>query len=113
VKRGNLTAFNLQQTSPVSVIEPLLCEFCIRLAKMGNPFTRETVIELANDLVKETKIATKISDCKQLQKLKDVAVLGVAWYRGFMHHYSSKLVNKEEYKYKRYKEKYMGEERTL
>ncbi len=33
---------------------------------MGNLPTSDTVVELANDLVKETEIATKISDCKQL-----------------------------------------------
>ncbi len=49
---------------------------------MGNPLTRDFIIELANDLVKETEIATKISDCKQLHKLKVVAVLGVARYWG-------------------------------
>jgi hypothetical protein len=73
VKRGNITAFNTQQASPVSEIEPILCEFCIQLAKM------------------ETKIANKISVCKQLWKLADVDVLGIAWYRGFMHCYKSKI----------------------
>jgi phosphate starvation-inducible protein PhoH len=51
VKRGNILGYNPQQLSPMHDIEPLIFEFCVRLAKMGKPLTKTTVIELANSLV--------------------------------------------------------------
>jgi len=41
--------------SPIHDVEPTLCDFCIRLGKMGNPLTKTTIIELANDLIAETE----------------------------------------------------------
>jgi hypothetical protein len=77
--------------SPIHDVEPTLCDFCIRLGKMGNPLTKTTIIELANDLIAETKYKEKIKDCKNLRKLDSVDKLGDAWYRGFMSRYSEKL----------------------
>jgi hypothetical protein len=43
IKRGNPEGFNEQQVSPVHELEHIISEFCIRLATMGHPPTRETV----------------------------------------------------------------------
>jgi hypothetical protein len=91
VSRGNLEAINLQQMSPISAVEPIICEFCIRLAKMGKPLTKTTVIELANDIVADTEYASKIADFKKLRKLNDSSQLGSAWYRGFISRYEHVL----------------------
>jgi hypothetical protein len=61
IKRGNPEAINFQQLSPVHELEPIIAEFCIRLAQIGHPLTRETVIKLANDLIKEMDFNKKIS----------------------------------------------------
>ena len=66
VKRCNLTAFNKNQQSPIFQIEPIICEFCIRLGKMGRPLTKTTVIELANDLVSGTELECEIINFKKL-----------------------------------------------
>jgi hypothetical protein len=55
IKRGNLGAENKNQISPLHDVEPLILEFCIRLAKMGRPLTKTTVLELANDLIAGTE----------------------------------------------------------
>ncbi len=41
VKRGNLAALNANQLSPISDIEPFICQFCICLGKMGSPLTKK------------------------------------------------------------------------
>jgi len=94
VNRGNLDAFNLNQVSPISDIEPIICEFCIRLGKMGKPLTKTTIIELANDIVADTEYASKIIECKKMRKLKDSSTLGAAWYHGFMHRFEDTLTRK-------------------
>jgi hypothetical protein len=58
---------------------------------MGNPLTKTTIIELANDLIAETEYQEKIKECKGLRKLNYTEKLGDAWYRGFMSRYSDKL----------------------
>ncbi len=91
VKRCNLTAFNKNQQSPIFQIEPIICEFCIRLGKMGRPLTKTTVIELANDLVSGTELECEIINFKKLRKLNCNQKLGDAWYRGFLSRHQDQL----------------------
>jgi hypothetical protein len=94
IKRGHPEAFNAQQVSPVHELEPITAEFCIWLARMDNPLTRETVMSLANDLIKESAFASKLSTFKEVWKLKNTETLGAAWYRGIMSHNATKLSRK-------------------
>ena len=94
IKRRNPEAINFQQVSPIHELEPMIAEFCIRLARMGHPLTRETVIALANDLIKETDYNKKVSMFKEVRKLKNIETLGAAWYRGFMSRNATKLTRK-------------------
>jgi hypothetical protein len=87
VKRGNPTAISESRLSPISELEPIISEFCIRLAKMGRPLTKTTVIELANDLISDTDSQSRIVKFKEERKLKNTEKLGDAWYRGFLHRY--------------------------
>jgi len=91
VKRGNLDAFNPNQLSPIHNVEPIICQFCIRLGKMGSPLTKTTIIELANDLVADTEYQEKIKECKVLRKLDSIEKLSDAWYRGFLNRFSAVL----------------------
>ena len=90
IKRGNLSAHNKNQVSPLHDVEPLILEFCIRLAKMGTPLTKTTVLELANDIVSGTEVEELVADCKKLRKLQGTK-LGTAWYRGFLKRYEDDL----------------------
>ncbi len=91
VKRGNLSAYNENQQSPILDIEPLICEFCICLGKMGRPLTKTTVIELANDLASGSDLEQKFIACKKIRKLNCVEKLGAAWYKGFLNRYKDVL----------------------
>ena len=91
VKRGNPTAISESRLSPISELEPIISEFCIRLAKMGRPLTKTTVIELANDLISDTDSQSRIVKFKEERKLKNTEKLGDAWYRGFLHRYEDVL----------------------
>jgi len=57
IKRGNLDAYN----APIHNVEPTICQFCIRLGKMGSPLTKTTIIELANDLLADTLFCARAS----------------------------------------------------
>jgi hypothetical protein len=39
VKRDNVTAYNPFEMPLIANIEPIICDFCIRLGKMGEPLT--------------------------------------------------------------------------
>jgi hypothetical protein len=77
--------------SPIHDVEPTLCDFCIHSGKMGNPLTKTTIIELANDLIAEAEYMEKIKDCKELRKLNSIEKLGDTWYQGFMSQFSEQL----------------------
>jgi len=94
VKRGNLTAYNPTETPPIAELEPMLCEICIRLGKMGQPLTKGTVIELANSMILKTEYQEKLQAAKRLRHLGDEGSLGNAWYRGFLSRHKSLLTTK-------------------
>lgn len=54
-KRGNATGKGKAHVSPVASMEPVLLDFCIKLARMGQPLDKEQVVTLANDLIKDTE----------------------------------------------------------
>ncbi len=58
-KRNNVTAYNPYKTPLLADVEPIICDFCIRLGKMGQPLTRSTVIELANSVINQTEYKGK------------------------------------------------------
>jgi hypothetical protein len=91
VKRGNPEAIVESRKSLISELEPIICEFCIRLAKMGRPLTKTTVIELANDLIMDTEFQSKVQQFKLDRKLNHLGKLGDAWYHGFLHRYEDVL----------------------
>jgi hypothetical protein len=83
IKGGNLTAYNKNQQSPITDIEPIIAEFCIHVGKMGSSVTKTTVIELANYIICRLEIEEEVFNCKKLRNLKSNKKLGTAWYRGF------------------------------
>ena len=91
VKRGNLEAFNPTEVSPVACLEPILCDICIRLGKMGRPLTKTTVIELANYLIGKTELQENVAAAKKLRHLEQETTLGTAWYRGFLNRHAAQL----------------------
>jgi Tc5 transposase DNA-binding domain len=84
VKRNNLIAFSHQKSSPVAEIEPVLVEWCLMLANMGNPLTRETMIKLANEIIDGTVHSHCLSEYKTKRKINNETCVGTQWYQGFI-----------------------------
>jgi hypothetical protein len=50
IKRGKPDAIKTYLIFPIADLELLIVEFCIRLAKIGDPLTKRPVIQLTNSL---------------------------------------------------------------
>jgi hypothetical protein len=61
-------------------IEPLIAEFCIHLARLGEPLTKTSVLTRANDLIQNTQALVDFKIKHKIELLK----LGLRWYQGFM-----------------------------
>ena len=91
VKRHNVSAYNPFETPLIAEVEPLICQFCIRLGKMGQPLTKKTIIEFANSIISKTEYQDKVEAAKKLRGLEDESKLGVRWYQGFLSRHASLL----------------------
>ncbi len=86
-----MSAYNPFETPLIAKVEPLICQFCIRLGKMGQPLTKKTIIEFANSIISKTEYQDKVEAAKKLRGLEDESKLGVRWYQGFLSHHASLL----------------------
>jgi hypothetical protein len=89
VKRNNLMGIPHQKTSPIEEIEPLLVEWCVKMAKIGHALTRRDVMELATELIEGTKFADELVKFKESRNIQTInkyerSQLKNGWYRGFM-----------------------------
>ena len=108
VGRNNLTGIAHQRTSPLSTIEPIIVEYCLRLANMGAPLSGDQVICLADSLISGTKIQESLIEFKKKRNLikrsasgtssgssnSGESVIGTAWYKGFMKRNACKVKSK-------------------
>jgi hypothetical protein len=51
VKRNNVLGVAHQQVSPLHEMEPLIIEWCMRMAKIEMALTKENVVELVMELI--------------------------------------------------------------
>jgi hypothetical protein len=90
LQRNNLNGIAHQKVLPLSAMEPLLVEWCIKMAKIGQALTKENVIGLATELIEGTEHADKLEAFKKKRKLRtkddagEKTILGDRWYEGFM-----------------------------
>jgi hypothetical protein len=59
VMHGNLDGLHPLCISPLFLIEHVIVEYCVMLAKMGSALTKEEVMQLTNDLIRDTVHAKK------------------------------------------------------
>lgn len=86
-KRGNVDGRGKGHVSPVEAMEPILVDFCIKLARMGQPLGKEQVLCLANDLIKGTESQERLVEYKKKHtsaSSEDSGTLGRRWYENFM-----------------------------
>ena len=70
VERNNLTGIAHQRTSPLSSVEPIIVDYCLRLANMGASLSREQIICLADSIIAGTKIQQSLINFKKKEPIK-------------------------------------------
>jgi hypothetical protein len=86
-----------QKVSPIKEIEPMILDWCIRLAKMGQALTRDQVVGLADEVISGTIHEQRLLEFKRKRGLskgnsnEDERLLGTAWYKGFMDRHKDKI----------------------
>lgn len=87
VRRNNLEGIHKRRIPIFNSIEPLMVQWCLKMAEIGQSLSRENVIELVNDLIKNTEFEQKylayLEECNQ-QHLTSNGIIGHSWYNKFM-----------------------------
>jgi hypothetical protein len=65
LRRNNVTGIHKQRTPVLKVLEPLIVAWCTKMAQIGMSMERENVIELVNDLIKDTDFETQFVEYKR------------------------------------------------
>jgi hypothetical protein len=86
VIKGNLDCAHPLCISPLFLIENVIVEYCILLARMGSALTKEEVMQLTNDLIKDTVHVKKLKAYKISRNLTydEDNLVGEGWYHGFL-----------------------------
>jgi hypothetical protein len=69
-QRNNITGIAHQRQSPLIEIEPMLAEWCHKMAKKGMALTKTNVLELAKEIISGSIHALKLETFKKKRKLK-------------------------------------------
>jgi hypothetical protein len=101
ILRNNVHADVELSLSPLKNVEPILVEYCIRLARIGNALNKDQVISLAEDVIHGTSIANDLAKFKTARKIKDIyhqsidnqqrVIVGEGWYNNFMKRNKDKI----------------------
>jgi hypothetical protein len=94
ILRNNVNADVESSLSPLKNVEPIIVEYCVRLARIGNALNKDQVISLAEDVIHGTSIANDLAKFKSDRKIKDIyhhsidnqqrVIVGEGWYNNFM-----------------------------
>jgi hypothetical protein len=100
-KRDNLLGVAWQRTSPLELVEPLLVQYCCKLANIGSPLCKEQVIGLMESLIYKSIHYDNLVEFKKRLKLHVPMLddegdrsnlLGRRWYDGFLKRNSDKII---------------------
>jgi hypothetical protein len=84
IKSKNATGVAMQRSSPLLQVEPIILDWVLRLAEMGNPLTKCGIIELANEVIQDTIHSNRLSEFKKSRKIENENKVGAGWYKGFI-----------------------------
>jgi hypothetical protein len=91
----NLTAYCPQKVSPITEVEPLIINCCIRLSKMGESLTKFEVMEVANEIQIYTVHAERLKEFCEKRNIKEDfskgKIVGTRWYSNFIKRHGNKL----------------------
>ena len=82
----------MNNMSPLAEIEPLIVQFCIAMARLGEPLTRTTVVALANDIIADNDhVKSKLLSHRKTCKSDVGPKVGNKWNKNFMKRQSDKI----------------------
>jgi hypothetical protein len=92
VTRSNVTGKGIGSVSPLHAIEPIIVQYCIRLARIGSALNKDQVIMLAEDLIHNTPSAINLLEFKRKRGIQNLyhlgdtqkVIVGNGWYKRFM-----------------------------
>jgi hypothetical protein len=70
LRRKNLGGVAPQKLSPLHDLEPLLVEWSLKMAKIGQALSRTNVLELASELIEGTEFEEKVKTFKAKRNIK-------------------------------------------
>ena len=91
LKRNNDSGIGDSQKSPMHEVEPIIVDYCIKLARMGSPLNRDQVELLARDIIAGTPTEQRMLAFKKQRKLAGNTVIGGRWYYQFMKRHSNTI----------------------
>jgi hypothetical protein len=95
VQANNPTAICPQKISPVAEVEHLIVQSCLRLASIGEAFTKTEVMGFADDILADSKYADNLVEfCDKRNILKNVSegkIVGTRWYVNFMKRHQEEI----------------------
>jgi hypothetical protein len=100
LRRKNLGGIAPQKLSPLHDLEPLLVEWSLKMAKIGQALSRANVLELASKLIEGTEFEEKVKTFKAKRNIKyenheGKVILGKRWYQSFMRRHADELKSKK------------------
>jgi hypothetical protein len=88
MKRNNLGGQAHQKVSPLACIEPLIVEWCLKMATIGIALNKKNVLELVTELIAGTEASKKLEEFKKKRNLPtrdgETIVVGQRWYESFI-----------------------------
>ena len=97
VKSCNVSGECHQKQSPLQLIEPLIVDWACRMSRMGQAFSKDDIIDLADEIISNTQYsADLIAFCKKRGVEKNEEnlnerLVGNKWYRNFMNRHDKEL----------------------
>jgi hypothetical protein len=92
-RRNNLEGTAHQRISPIHNLEPLIVEYCLRLARIGSPIDKQQLLLLTSSLIEGTDYSTKLITFKEKRGITvDLDnLIGKRWYLNFMRRNKDKV----------------------
>jgi hypothetical protein len=91
---NNPQGISYQKMSPLFLIEPMLSDILVLLARIGEAQTKYQVFDFANDLIRKTvhqDAYVRFCEARQITKEWEKSIVGERWYRNFMNRFAHKI----------------------
>jgi len=103
-RSGNASGLGNSQTSPLSELEPLLIDYCIKLSEIGQPMTKANVMALVESMIGDQQLEKKVIAWKKkhCSYKEGQPLVGNGWYRRFVRRNDDKLRRTRQESFEQY-----------